>query len=1262
MNIDFFPKDEQIQKFKDLESVLLTRRKNGKVAGNLAMVSFIVQALIIGLPLMTKIIPFIEDGLFNRYGEYLRDFRIFIPLFVGIFFFAIYFLFRRTSILLRETSEPFRYTFFVEPFKQVENIYKGDFELKNIQRLNLLHHDLTELINNRIKRFSILKEMGKSDNEKPNLTDTRKSNHIQIYGHFAIREDKDNDDWIIHIMPYIRIGAENIPATLAQPVRYPLTGDDTPDILDTREYNQLLERVYSQVTTEVYDQIEKDIRDKINLFPTAYLQAKAYYYEAEDMAKSNTINSFDSAIQLYKEAIKKCDFTWQRQWIGILIKLPLIKLMFYKYLYQYAHILNGHAKCLIYKKRISALSGRKTNAIFEIRHNLKEIIGLLEYFLISISKNKENLPFRRDRKTFFNLAYFSFPPDSWYRKMLLQPSNQLFNDARKLLFEAYVIHALSDTFLHTLLSARMYLNKAQAIAPDLSTSHVLYILAEGYLEPNIEKALLIFQKVTEKDPSFQIAQFDLAYWTEMKFRKDGNIDKNRARSVLEEYDKVLKINPGNIAALAAQGYILWLLKDFDQARRKFQEGIEIKALVSETYIGLLIYGLARIKAEQGYIYQSYELFSQAIAANPNVGAFTMNENDSWIVSSFYDFITPGLAKRYEEYLENFNDYKNKKMNIIGFTEDNNNELENILEDNNPKRFPELLKKLKLLSGAVEINGGKQPKQWQMVVKQNDTLKNYRKETYEVRKIGSKIELSNQPADAILNAVFSFVQNDLGNATMNYYKRYGGADNLDNAIGMFAKSIAHNNDNIVAKYNKSLALAKTGSESDSIKLLDEVFQNCPHWIDAWALYLEFYVKASGSFKIYKDKVRDIEKKIEEDEEKEKKGIMKEMGAPEKSDRRNTKADEKRDSNDDHIRGENTPKNDRLKTGNDEKRKSSYIDSLRAKRAELIKEGNEKVLEIIRRIVGSTNLITLYSGFQLEDLDSSKIEEFIAKKINWIRLDEDDVRAFRIYASWFYHDKCQINDKKIDKPMFVPVMKIFDHLLTHYYPEDFDILLKKKKVLIDASEDPKFMANLKSTMKSTFLLSQNYILLSTVKVSASSIRKLNEGDLSFEIRQHLFDNGIVLPPNNNWKLEFVKDGYLLSGMFDKEKKYLLKRNGREVAVYLSAIQHCDDAMEALIRYRIEMDPINYEQLAYSAEILKPEKHMSFLEKALQLSYDNLELYKLYYKTSYKAGKLNDFVEKFEYSGHLTDLPAIKAAVYLDIGNFINQENKNGGKVVF
>ncbi|HEY44134.1 MAG TPA: hypothetical protein G4O11_09150 [Anaerolineae bacterium] len=147
-----------------------------------------------------------------------------------------------------------------------------------------------------------------------------------------------------------------------------------------------------------------------------------------------------------------------------------------------------------------------------------------------------------------------------------------------------------------------------------------------------------------------MAQWYLAKAYETEFRRRDEISSERARSVIDEYENLLRINYGNITALSAQGYLLWLIKD-PRAKIKFEEGREIKAIARETFIGELNYRLARTAAENKKYNECYDLYIEAKAADPAVGAFYPGEN-SRINMTDYDDIGPDMLRRFQEYKEN----------------------------------------------------------------------------------------------------------------------------------------------------------------------------------------------------------------------------------------------------------------------------------------------------------------------------------------------------------------------------------------------------------------------------------------------------------------------------------------------------------------------------------------------------------------------------------------------------------------------------------
>ncbi|NOU19783.1 MAG: hypothetical protein HOO91_19680 [Bacteroidales bacterium] len=1070
---NIFPSKEQITKLKDIESVLLSRKANGKVAGWIAILSALVQFSIILWPFYKRIFDSISD---KEFSSYFRDIKTFLPLCIFITCILIYLLLRRTSILLKETKEPFRYTLTVKPFQQVGKIPESTdkptesrFSLKNQDRLLLLHHDLTELINQRIKRFLIIpieitEEPDKKEyNRNASIIDKRQSSHIDVFGNYAIREDKENDEWIIHVMPYVRIGPLDSPATLAQSIRFSLSKDETPDILDTNEYNQLVERLYSRVTTEIYARIEKDIKDKIELFPTRYLKANALYHEARDMAKSNTINAFESAIYLYNESIRILNLTLIKGLTSIFIKMPLLRMVFIRYLFQYARIYTGHAKCLVYKYRIATLSGRKRNPIFEIRQNLKDIISDLEYFHYNISNNSEISEYKNNKRTYSILAFLTYPEDSFFRQILFRPSRPLFDETRKILFNAYVVYSLTDSLLNAFMSAKEWLDKAKAIAPDLINTDPLYILAQAYVEPNIDRAILLLQKAIEIAPSFQIAQYDLAFRMEMKFRMNDEIKFNRARSVLDEYDKVLRINPGNIAAIAAQGYIYWLLHELDEARRKFEEGYEIKAIVSETFIGQLIYGRARIFAEQGRLNECYDLFNQAFAINPNVGSYSIG-NNPWMPCSFYDYMSPGLLIRYEDYYNTYNNYLNFKKFLVGTIEGKFKEQldKNEVSDELKKALKKI--EINLSYKKVTITTDKISKKW-TIHSISDTLYLY----FEDSKLNVYYNLEDV-SKKISDAINSYILNDYGNAYYNYYRRYGGRGFLNKVVDLYAKSIESFPDNYVAKYNESLALIELNKSEDSINMLDDVIKNNPTWFEALTSLVEFnLLKINKEIQLV---LNELKNKVAEKEtiiEKKMKTSLSDISQIKIITKGEIKPDAIKSPQplaskiqDESNPSMNQPQKDHptIKDYDSESKKiETRISELENSKSNL-ENKKVKLNPKITNILEPTKLVSLYELFLLygskqKSGGNIKLTNLINNKISWIKLDEDDVRALQIYCKFYYYTYVDIDkDNKDKKQEDIIQKKLFDILLSTYFPEDFTVYLCKKELLNRSPESPKF----------------------------------------------------------------------------------------------------------------------------------------------------------------------------------------------------------------
>lgn len=651
---DLIPTKDQIEALQGIETEMLQRRRKGMLGFTVGVAGALAQVV---LAIAGK------ENLITNIGEFFRGLRQFDPEFlrspqaIGFYVivigFGAFFIYRKTSLLAKESKEPFQYTFWIEEFEDAsgkdESAQDESAEDESAKdesaepklprvRLHLLHHDLMERLNERIRRFSLLDEKTSA----PTLANARANSHIHISGHYAVRK-AENGKAVLQVMPRIRIGPVGKPATLAHPVKFPIDEE-----LDVTGYDQMVERVYSSIATEVYKQIEADVKDKLDVFPTHYLRAVALFHEAEDFARSNTLDAYDRAIELYKESRRTFNLMRVKWFSNLMARAPFFWRFKVKSQHLQAKIEIGYAKCLIYRRRVSAWTGRKTNPLYDIRESLGEVIRVLE-------RIHRKMGAKGNTKSGAFMAFLTFPRDSLVRFLTRRPLQLLFDTQRQLLFETYVVSALTHSYLGSVKQAAEDLERAKAVDPPISDRHALYLLTRAEIEPNLDKEIVLFRQATDLAPDFQIAQFLLAHCSQMRFRAQGELLKSRADSVLQEYARVLDINPGNIAALAAQGYLLWLLtastesdkeKYLKEAEKKFSDGRDIKAIVADTFIGELNYGLARIAAELGRFNTSYDLFELAVTSAPGLSAFEVTSTGR-PYTPYYDFISRSMVERYE---------------------------------------------------------------------------------------------------------------------------------------------------------------------------------------------------------------------------------------------------------------------------------------------------------------------------------------------------------------------------------------------------------------------------------------------------------------------------------------------------------------------------------------------------------------------------------------------------------------------------------------
>ncbi|HEY3137113.1 MAG TPA: hypothetical protein VGL29_13880, partial [Blastocatellia bacterium] len=241
------------------------------------------------------------------------------------------------------------------------------------------------------------------------------------------------------------------------------------------------------------------------------------------------------------------------------------------------------------------------------------------------------------------MGFLTFPVDAAFTR-----GRRDFDEVRQTLSDAYAVAALTYSYLGAPEVAGGLLASSRASDPALSERSPLWFLATAEIETDLNKKLLFLNKATELDSDFEIAQYRFAKVSEMRLRLRGEIRRERVEGVIQQYEEVLSINPGNIGASLAQGNLWWLLRDWDAAERKLNEGCDTKAIVRQTFVGEFLYGLARIAVEKGDLNGAYDLYGQAVFADPEVAAYSTIQSKN-LIESRYDYITVDILERYEEF-------------------------------------------------------------------------------------------------------------------------------------------------------------------------------------------------------------------------------------------------------------------------------------------------------------------------------------------------------------------------------------------------------------------------------------------------------------------------------------------------------------------------------------------------------------------------------------------------------------------------------------
>jgi hypothetical protein len=567
---------------------------------------------------------------------------------------------------LRESRQPFRYTCQVEEFTPVTPTPGGV--------LPWLRHDLTQLLNDRIGRL----EFVKAEPESPEACEA----HIQIEGEYLIRkEDSELPGHILEVTPRVRIGGTGAPAKLSHPVRVELTeryevideaqpgrgldgasfnGHDdarTPTHLRHEDYSRIRERIYFSVATRLYQQIRQDVQRKIDLLPTPYLRATAYLFEADDYAKSTTLDAYDEAANLYHIAMRLYDpfarglpapgwrrllwygrllFAWLARTLRFLGSLVSMRLGKRELLLARAEI--GFASMVLYRRVLADMAGARLTPIFEAR---------------PIAMRAEDRIGVRAR---------------W------RPERR---DLREALFAAHVTVALAWAYLESHDRAVQKLEEAKALAPELAQQDPRYLFTAALIETTPRTKLGLLRRAVERDPRFEPARYRLARETELLWRRRRSFERTAAETVFEEYRMVMELNPGNIRAWANLGYMHWLLAGVGprrdalyRARKAYERGREYKEIKQEIFVAGLDNGLGRVAAEEGLIGEAYRHFLAAVSAKQAQGI--EHQASPWLEarptssvhSDDFELIGDSMVERFGRYVEQVEDNLAKNENSV----------------------------------------------------------------------------------------------------------------------------------------------------------------------------------------------------------------------------------------------------------------------------------------------------------------------------------------------------------------------------------------------------------------------------------------------------------------------------------------------------------------------------------------------------------------------------------------------------------------------
>jgi tetratricopeptide (TPR) repeat protein len=562
---------------------------------------------------------------------------------VGIGFGVSLLLVNWTRIWVRESREPFKYTYSVAELEPGPEVTAGGPNSLAEGPIRWLARDLREKLGDRVSRLSLLEE----DDVPKHEEGGEPAPHVHISGWYGVRPTEDGE-WCIEVVPKVRVGGKGAPAELGSTVRFKL--DDPagagryrrlPPTLDVQQYRLLLERVYWAVASKIYAEIRTCVEQKALLLPPGRLRAAAYLNEANDYARSNTLDAFAAARDLYRKAQETYDRAahrrpttpwrqfvkafwrrWDDAWSSVRGGLSQVFRRFGRREVLAAEAQLGYARMLVAEWNLRVLCGVAAKEIYEAPWNITEAVKRLK----------------------------ALPAD--------------IPDRDNALFRAYVTLGLADSDLQDPTGATTALRRAAELKPTEAAESADFVIAEAAIASDPIRSLRLLTRAVERDPKHERAHFMKAQELERLWRRRASYEPLLADSLDEEYAEVIAIDPGNVSAWANRGYIGWLVSPPDPAKDRAEPegargqgrrpgrrqralaaldaGCRYKEVRRDAMVGELNWNLARFQAEAGEFGEAYKSYIAAVSA-------MLGEPRMGFVEYFYRDATKALLRRYGSY-------------------------------------------------------------------------------------------------------------------------------------------------------------------------------------------------------------------------------------------------------------------------------------------------------------------------------------------------------------------------------------------------------------------------------------------------------------------------------------------------------------------------------------------------------------------------------------------------------------------------------------